>query len=61
MPVGGAKASLACHFRALADVVTANPPSVIPPAMSVPAAGGYVAPTPGGFVGPCVGRLVATA
>jgi hypothetical protein len=40
---------LACHFRALADVVTANPPSVMPRATSVPAVDGYVAPTPRRF------------
>jgi hypothetical protein len=43
---------LACHFRALADVATANPPSGMPPATSVPAADRYMAPTPGSFVGP---------
>jgi hypothetical protein len=48
-------------FWALADVVTVNPPSVMSPATSVPAAGGHVAPTPGGFVGPCAGRLAIAA
>jgi hypothetical protein len=52
---------LACHFRALSDVVTANPPSVMPSATSVPATDRYVAPTPSGFVGPCAGRLAAAA
>jgi hypothetical protein len=52
---------LACHFQALADIITANPPSVMPPATSVPIVDGYVAPTPGGFVGPRAGRPVATA
>jgi hypothetical protein len=60
-PVGGAKAWLMCHFWALADVAAANPPSVIPPATSDPAAGRYVAPAPGGFVGPHAGRLIVAA
>jgi hypothetical protein len=60
-PVGGAKAWLACHFRALADVTVANPSSVMPLATSAPVVGKYVAPAPAGFVGVRVGRLIAAA
>ena len=50
---------LAHCFRAFADVVAANPPSVTLSAMSVPAADGRVAPTPGGFIGLHARHLVA--
>jgi hypothetical protein len=56
-PVGGAKACMTYHFRALADATVANLSSVVLPAPSVPIAGRYMAPASTGFVGLCHTRF----
>jgi hypothetical protein len=49
------------RFRASADVLTVNLPSITPTAIFVLAANWPATPTPGGFVGPRAGRLDTAA